>query len=76
MNRDTFDEITGTQDDEDTAIVSKFDRYKSSNMQLSGIKCNNCKNGHEASKCYLKETKDVRIHQYSGKGRALPPRLN
>jgi hypothetical protein len=60
-NHDTFDEIAGTALEEETAIVSKFDRYKNSYMQLSNIKCNNCgKNGHVASKCYLKENEDVK----------------
>jgi hypothetical protein len=33
--------------EEQSAIASKFDRYKNSSMQLSSVTCNKCgKNGH------------------------------
>jgi hypothetical protein len=63
QNPHNFDEIAETALKEESAIVSKFDWYKSLNMQLSSFKCSNCgKGGHMASRSYLRERKAVRVN--------------
>jgi hypothetical protein len=47
-NHENLDEITETALEEESAIISKFERYS----QPSSIKCSNCgKEGHIAAKC-------------------------
>jgi uncharacterized OB-fold protein len=73
-NRDNFDEIAEIAPEEESAIRSKFERYKGSPTQLSGTKCSNCgKVGYAANKCYLKEKKDVRVDHFCNKGRRSFP---
>jgi hypothetical protein len=65
-NHSTFDEIAETALEEESAIFSKNERYKSSNANSEGTKCSNCnKLGHAASRCYLKDRKYIRINQLS-----------
>jgi len=70
-NHDNFDDIVETALEEESAIQSKFERYKGLPTQLS--KCSNYgKVGHTANKCYLKEKKDVRVNHFSNKRRSSP----
>jgi hypothetical protein len=60
-----LDAIAETPFEEESAVVSKPDRCKSPNTLLSGVECSNCgKVGHTASKCYLKQGKDVRVKKF------------
>jgi hypothetical protein len=63
-NHSTFDEIAEIALEEESAIFSKNERYKSINANLEGPKYSNCsKLGHVASRCYLKDRKDTRVYQ-------------
>jgi len=65
-NHSDFDDITETALEEESAIFSKNERYKSSNAESP--KCSNCnKLGHIASRCYLKDKKDTRVNQFSAR---------
>ena len=60
-NAGTFDEIAETALEEESAIFSKNERYRQG-ANLGRLVCHNCgKAGHVASKCYLKDKKDVRV---------------
>jgi hypothetical protein len=59
-NNEKFDDIAETALEEESAIVSKNERYKGD--VTPPPKCSNCgKLGHTSNKCYAK--KDVRINQ-------------
>lgn len=67
-NHASFDEIAETALEEESAIVSKNERYKASNAIIEGPKCSNCnKLGHVASRCYLKDRKDMRVNQLAAR---------
>jgi hypothetical protein len=58
-----FDEIAETALEEESAIVSKNERYRT-NTNADGPKCSNCnKVGHVASRCYVRDKRDVRVNQ-------------
>jgi len=62
-NGRTFDEIAETALEEESAIFSKNERYKSS-ASPGKVVCHNCgKAGHVAANCYLKERKDIRVNK-------------
>jgi hypothetical protein len=64
-NHDHFDEIAETALEEESAIISKSERYKSPNMSSGDLKCNNCgKSNHVSSRCFLKGKKDLRVNQF------------
>jgi hypothetical protein len=64
-NHSGFDDIAETALEEESAIFSKNERYKSSGANAeSSPKCSNCnKLGHVASRCYLRDRKDARVNQ-------------
>jgi hypothetical protein len=67
-NYDNFDEIAETALEEESAIISKNERYRSSNMSSDNLKCSNCgRNNHVTSRCFLKGKKDVRVNQFSAR---------
>jgi hypothetical protein len=71
MNHVNFDEIAETALEEESAIVSKNERYRT-NTSADGPKCSNCnKIGHVASRCCLKEKRD---ESKSGISKARTPR--
>jgi hypothetical protein len=64
-NNESFDDIAETALEEESAMISKHERYKGD--IASPLKCSNCgKLGHINSKCFAK--KDVRINQVTIKG--------
>jgi len=68
-NGRTFDEIAETDLEEESAIFSKNERYKSS-ASPGKVVCHNCgKAGHVAAKCYLKERKDIRVNKLGAESR-------
>ena len=68
-NGRTFDEIAETALEEESAIFSKNERYKSG-ASPGKVVCHNCgKAGHVAAKCYLKERKDIRINKLGAEPR-------
>ena len=63
-----FDDIAETALEEESAIVSKNERYKNTGSGNEGPKCSNCnKVGHMASKCYSKEKRDPRVNQITAR---------
>ena len=63
-NHANFDEIAENTLEEESATVSKDERYRSSNVIFEGPKCSNCnKIGHTVSTCYLKDMRDARVNQ-------------
>jgi hypothetical protein len=63
-NHSSFDEIAETALEEESAIFSKNERYKSNNAAVDGPRCSNCnKLGHVASRCYSRDRKDTRVNQ-------------
>lgn len=67
-NHSSFDEIAETALEEESAIFSKNERYKSNKTGSDLPKCGYCnKLGHAASRCYLKDRKDTRVNQLSVK---------
>lgn len=65
-NNDSFDEIAETALEEESAIVSKHERYKGEVGPSPVPKCSNCgKAGHTSSKCFAR--RDVRINQVTVK---------
>jgi hypothetical protein len=61
-NHSSFDDIAETALEEESAIISKNERYKNSNAEIP--KCSNYnKLGHVASRYYLKDRKDTRVNQ-------------
>jgi hypothetical protein len=65
-NHDNFDKIAETALEEESAIISKTERYKGSNTSSDNLKCSNCgKNNHVASRYFLKSRKDVRVNRFS-----------
>lgn len=67
-NHSSFYDIAQTDLEEESAIFSKNERYKSSNTNSEGPKCNNFnKLGHVAGRCYLKDKKDNRFNQVSAR---------
>jgi hypothetical protein len=59
-NNEHFDEIGETALEEESAIVSKQERYRGDTV--SPVKCGNCgKSEHPSSKCYAR--KDIRVNQ-------------
>lgn len=66
MTHSRFDEVAETAVEGVSAIFSKNETYNSSNVNSEGPKCSNCnKLGHVASRCYLKDKKDMRVNQLS-----------
>jgi hypothetical protein len=66
-NHSSFDDIAEIALEEESAIFSKNERYKSSSANSEGPKCSNCnKLGHVASRYYMKDRKDTRVSQLSG----------
>jgi hypothetical protein len=66
-NYSSFDDIAETALEE-SAIFSKNERYKNSSANMENPKCSNChKPGHVASKCYLKDRRDMRVNQISAR---------
>ena len=64
----SFDEIAETALEEESAIVSKNERHKSAGSGLGEPRCTNCnKMGHIASRCYLREKKDVRVNHLTAR---------
>jgi hypothetical protein len=68
-NHASFDDIAETALEEEIAIFSKNERYKSNNAVADGPRCSSCnKLGHVASRCYLRDTrKDTRFSQLTVK---------
>jgi cellular nucleic acid-binding protein len=67
-NYSSFDDIAETALEEESAILSKNERYKNTNANADSPKCSNChKPGHVASRCYLRDRKDPRINQLSAR---------
>jgi hypothetical protein len=65
-NHSTFDKIAETALEEESAIFSKNEKFKSSNANSEGPKCSNCnKLGNVSSRCYLKDRKVTRVNQLS-----------
>jgi hypothetical protein len=55
-NYSSFDDIADTSLEDESAIFSKNERYRSSTTNMDGPRCSNCnKVGHIASRCYLKD---------------------
>jgi hypothetical protein len=55
-NHENFDEIAETALEEESAIISKFERYRNTSSQPSSIKCSNCsEEGHVAADIVRKE---------------------
>jgi hypothetical protein len=76
-NHDNFDEIAETALEEESAIISKNERYKSQDMSIGNLKCNNCgKGNHVTSRCFLKGNKDVRDNQFSARHESQRPSRN
>jgi hypothetical protein len=74
----SFDEIAETALEEESAIVSKNERYKGAGNGLEGPKCTNCnKVDHVASRCYLKERRDTRVNHLTTRdvGRRKPQEI-
>jgi len=61
----TFDEVADIAWEEERAMFSKNERYKSSNVNSEGPKCSNCnKFGRVVvSRCYLRDRIDTRVNQ-------------
>ena len=65
-NNEVFDEIAETALEEESAIISKFERYRGEgNTQIRCIHCG--KTGHPSCKCFSKAKKDDRINNFSVK---------
>jgi hypothetical protein len=48
-NHENFVEIAETALEEESAIISKFERYRNTGSQASSIKCSSCgKEGHSS----------------------------
>ena len=63
----SFDDIAETAMEEESAIFSKNERHKNNNANV-GLKCSNCnKLGHGASRCYLRDKRDMRVSQLSAR---------
>ena len=73
-NHDKFDEIAETALEEESAIISKTERYKCPNMGSDNLKCSNCgKNGHVTSRCFLKGRKDPRVNHLCARHESRGP---
>ena len=71
-NGNTFDEIAETALEEESAIFSKNERYRQGTA-FGKLLCSNCgKTGHLATKCYLKDRKDVRVNKLGFEARGSP----
>jgi hypothetical protein len=67
-NYSSFDDIAETALEEESAIFSKNERYRNSSTSMDNLKCSNChKPGHVASKCYVKDRRDMRVNQLSAR---------
>jgi hypothetical protein len=65
-NHASFDDIAETALEEESALFSKNERYKSSNANSEGPNCSNCnKLGNVASRYYLKDRKVTGVNQLS-----------
>lgn len=65
-NQDDFDEIAETALEEESAIVSKMERYRG--QDTNPVQCTFCKKtGHASSKCFLKNKKESRVSQFSAR---------
>jgi hypothetical protein len=77
QNDDNFDEIAETSLEEESAIISKNERYKSPNMSTGYLKYNNCgKSNHVTSRCFLKGNKDISVNQFSARHESQTPSRN
>jgi hypothetical protein len=73
-NHNNFDEIAETALKEESAIISKTERYKGSNMSSDNLKCSNCgRNNLVTSRCFLKGKKDIRVNQLSARHESRGP---
>jgi hypothetical protein len=66
-NNEVFDEIAETALEEESSIISKFERYRGEGNPLT--KCTHCgkKTGHSSNKCFSKTKDDDRINHFSVK---------
>jgi hypothetical protein len=66
-NFQNFDEIAETDLVEESAIVSKLDRYRSEGVPAQ--RCSNCgKPGHPSNKCYLRGKGEVSVNPVTANG--------
>jgi hypothetical protein len=74
QNHDNFNEIAKRALEDESAIISKTERYKGSNMSSDNLKCSNCgRNNHVMSGCFLMGRKDVRVNQFSARHESRGP---
>jgi hypothetical protein len=65
-NQEDFDETAETAFEEESAIVSKMERYKG--QDTNPVQCTFCKKtGHASSKCFLKNKRENRVSHFSAK---------
>jgi hypothetical protein len=65
QNHDNFDTVGETALEEESAIISKIERYRG---QYSSAQCTICKTvGHLSSKCFSKTKWENRVSQFSAK---------
>jgi hypothetical protein len=63
-NHDDFDDIAETALEEESAMVSKVERYKAPSS--NPVQCTICKrSGHTSSNCFAKLKRDSRVNQFS-----------
>ena len=64
-NQDDFDEIAETSLEEESAIISKVERYKGQGGSNS-MQCAFCKKtGHTSSTCFRRSNRETRVNQFA-----------